>query len=243
VLAFLLIGLQIRPIWTRLSVPQRREYLVVAAAVLAPTIVTRFVWVFAYKAATRRRSQQAHGGALAEMFRGAFVLSWCGMRGIVTLAAALALPDGEGRAFPYRDLILLAAFGVVIGTLVIQGFTLRPILARVRLTEDGSVDREVNEARTRTLHAALDALRGEDAPAAAAVRREYEDALKRAAVSADGQVPDQLAGDAFRARAVRAARAALSGMRDSGEIGDDAFHRIEEELDFSELSANGRGET
>jgi CPA1 family monovalent cation:H+ antiporter len=241
VLAFLLIGLQIGPIWAHLSAAERRSYVIVAAAVLVTTIVTRFFWVFAYKAATRRRAREVHGGRGGVM-RAGFVLSWCGMRGIVTLAAALALPgaDGDGKhAFPYRELILLAAFGVVIGTLVLQGFTLRPILARLRLKEDTSVDREVNDARTRTLQAALGALRGEDAPAAAFLRREYEEALARAA-SEDGRVPDRLAGDAFRARAVRAARAALAGMRSSGEIGDDAFHRVEEELDRIELSTDGR---
>lgn len=242
VLAFLLIGLQIGPIWKHLSGPQRRSYLTVALAVLTTTIVTRFVWVFAYKAATRRRSQAEHGGSFGGMVRGGFVLSWCGMRGIVTLAAALALPgaDGDGgKPFPYRDLILLAAFSVVIGTLVLQGFTLRPILARIRLTADESVEREVNQARRRALQAALDELRGEDAPAAAYVRREYEEALRQAA-AADGRVPDLLAGDAFRARAVRRAREALARMRDGGEIGDDAFHRVEEELDFLELGASHR---
>jgi NhaP-type Na+/H+ or K+/H+ antiporter len=71
------------------------------------------------------------------------------MRGTVTLAAALALPvGGEGGApFPYRDLILVTAFGVVLGTLVLQGLTLRPLLLRLRLEDDGAVDREVRLAR------------------------------------------------------------------------------------------------
>ena len=56
------------------------------------------------------------------------IISWSGMRGIVSLAAAMALPP----AFPYRDLIVLTAFAVVLGTLVIQGLTLKPLLARAR---------------------------------------------------------------------------------------------------------------
>lgn len=245
VLAFLLIGLQIGPIWTHLSGPQRRAYVGVAVAVLATTIVTRFAWVFAYKGVTRllgRRTGAREDDGLPR-FRAGFAVSWCGMRGIVTLAAALALPgragDGQG-SFPHRDLIVFSAFAVVIGTLVIQGFSLRPILTLLRLEADDSVDREVNRARAGALEAAIDALRGEDAPGAALVRHEYEEALRRAA-SDGGRVSEQLPGDPYRARAVRAAREALARLRSGGEIGDDAFHRVEEELDFVELSANGRG--
>jgi CPA1 family monovalent cation:H+ antiporter len=68
--------------------------------------------------------------------RGAAVVGWCGMRGTVTLAAALALPTG----FPFRDLILTTAFGVTLGTLVLQGLTLRPLMLRLRLEDDGGVE-------------------------------------------------------------------------------------------------------
>jgi NhaP-type Na+/H+ or K+/H+ antiporter len=84
------------------------------------------------------------------------------MRGIVTLAAALALPT-EGRAgsaFPYRDLILFVAFCVALGTLVIQGMTLRPLMNVLRLEDDGSVGREVRLARIEILRAAPNATAG-----------------------------------------------------------------------------------
>src|SRR4029077_20899759 len=74
--------------------------------------------------------------------------------GTVTLAAALALPMGDAP-FPYRDLIVVAAFGVVLGTLVVQGLTLRPLLLRLGLKDDGTVDREVRFARLETLRAAV----------------------------------------------------------------------------------------
>ena len=67
------------------------------------------------------------------------VISWAGMRGIVSLAAALALPP----AFPYRDLIVLTAFSVVLGTLVIQGLTLKPLLRALDLHDDDPVGREL----------------------------------------------------------------------------------------------------
>ena len=73
------------------------------------------------------------------------------MRRHVTIAAALALPIG----FPYRDMILVTAFGVVLGTLVLQGLTLRPLLLALRLEDDGTVDHEVRLARVESLRAAL----------------------------------------------------------------------------------------
>lgn len=241
VLAFLLIGLQVRPIWSRLSIHERGRYAGVAAAVLVTTIVARLAWVFVYRTLARRIMPRREGEPERYNAQTGFAVAWCGMRGIVTLATALALPDGgPGGEFPYRGLILLSAFAVVIGTLVIQGFTLRPVLSRLCLPDDQSVEREVNHARCRSLEAAVKELASDADPAAALVRREYEDALRRAS-EGDGQVPDRLAGDVFRARAVRAARNALANLRATGEVGDDAFHKVEEELDFLELSAAGRG--
>src|SRR4029450_12936611 len=74
---------------------------------------------------------------------GSVLVSWCGMRGLVTLATALALPP----AFPGRDLIVLSAFGVVLGTLVLQGFTLRPLLDLLGFAADSTVEREVARGR------------------------------------------------------------------------------------------------
>src|SRR5207244_10985357 len=80
------------------------------------------------------------------------IVSWCGMRGIVTLAAAFALPE----SFPYRDLILLTAFAVVLGTLVVQGLTLRPLILALKFEDDNPVAREAARARTVAYRAALD---------------------------------------------------------------------------------------
>jgi NhaP-type Na+/H+ or K+/H+ antiporter len=91
-------------------------------------IVVRLAWVMTYNGAVRLKNRLfgcAPGPAWRRRPRsGGLLVAWCGMRGMVTLAAALALPEG----FPYRDFILLAAFAVVLGTLVIQGLTLKPLL-------------------------------------------------------------------------------------------------------------------
>src|SRR6185436_13849641 len=136
VLAFVLVGLQLRLIVTRLERAARIEYAWVAAAVCAAAILARIAWVML--AATRKSAGFSP--------RAAMLIGWCGMRGTVTLAAALALPV----AFPHRDLILVTAFGVVLGTLVLQGMTLRPLLTRLRLEDDGAVEREVRLVRAAT---------------------------------------------------------------------------------------------
>ena len=84
------------------------------------------------------------------------VISWAGMRGIVTIAAAMALPP----RFPYRDLIVLTAFLVVLGTLIIQGLTLKPLLRWLDLRDDDPVGRETQAARERALSAGLSAIAG-----------------------------------------------------------------------------------
>jgi CPA1 family monovalent cation:H+ antiporter len=122
VLAFILIGLQLKPILARLTGADLERYAVAALAVCAAVIVVRIIWVAGYTLVARWRGRPIPTGEAA-------VIAWCGMRGIVTVAAALALPDGgPASAFPYRDLILFTAFSVVLVTLVLQGLTVRPLM-------------------------------------------------------------------------------------------------------------------
>lgn len=227
VLAFTLVGLQIRPILEALSAAERVQHLVAALAVLAVVILVRIVWVMTHHglASAIRRTDPDRPDV-----KGAVVMSWSGMRGVVTLAAAMALPAG----FPYRDFIHLTAFVVVLGTLVIQGATLRPLLALLRLPKDTTVEAELGLARTAGLQAALSSLADEDCPAARRLKLEYGEAL---AVARDGGDPRNRADNRLRLQSVAAARQAISDMRRSGEIGDDAYRRVEEELDRLELSA------
>ncbi len=106
---------------------------------------------------------------------GGIVVSWAGMRGIVTLAAAFAIPETlpGGAPFPHRDLILLCAFAVVLGTLVLQGLTLKPLIRRLGLKDDDPVGREVRLGRTHAYQALLDAIEDDDTPAAKLLRKEY----------------------------------------------------------------------
>jgi CPA1 family monovalent cation:H+ antiporter len=238
VLAFVLIGLQLRPIWERLDDPVRWNYCLVAAAVLGIVILTRIVWVMFYGVVLR--FVIGHGLVRTKppmttpTVRGGIVVSWCGMRGIVTLAAAFALPED----FPYRDLMLLTAFTVVLGSLVIQGLTLRPLIMALRLSDDDPVKAEVAHARAVAYRAALQEIDGDPSEEAELLRLEYRALLLHA--GEDGGVASgELPADPLRRRAIHAARQSILKLRDSEAIGDDAFHLIEEELDWAELSASG----
>src|SRR6476661_10466289 len=242
VLAFILIGLQLKPILARLTRAELELYLVAAVAILAAVVVIRIVWVMLYAATARWRGERIGKGEAA-------VIAWCGMRGIVTLAAALALPEGgPGAGFPFRDFILLAAFCVVLGTLVVQGMTVRPLMRLLRLEDDGTVDREVRLARTETARAGLAVVdrAGSDGEIMAFLRRKYAARVRRAEREAEAPVDPEVEGwrefgEVMR-RAQAAERRTLSDLRSQGVIGDDAFHRVEEELDWSEVNLQARVE-
>ena len=114
-------------------------------------IVVRLAWHMPFNAVVRWRDRRFGFHPPRPMLRptvgSGLIISWSGMRGIVSLAAAMALPSG----FPYRDLIVLTAFSVVLGTLVIQGLTLKPLLRALNLHDDDPVGREVRVARERAV--------------------------------------------------------------------------------------------
>ena len=226
VLAFILVGLQLRQIVERRT---WTEYIGVAGAVCVAVIVARLVWVSGAAAISRRVGLSG---------RAAYVVGWCGMRGIVTLAAALALPIN----FPHRDLIFFTAFAVVLVTLVVQGMTLRPLMLLLDVRDDGSVEREVQLARVETLRAALDAVAscggGEHADL---LRRRYELRLHAAEQNTPEDRADPREADIIRA-ATSAERRRLIEMRDDGTIGDTAFQVVEQELDLKELDLLPAGE-
>ncbi len=244
VLAFILVGFQLKSIAARATGELGTRYAIVAAAVCVAVILARILWVTGAAAFSRWRCRPHPDGtpgprdAVALSPRAAAVVGWCGMRGTVTLAAALALPT----AFPYRDLILVTSFGVVLGTLVFQGLTLRPLLLRLRLKDDGTVDREVRFARVETLRAAAEAcVACAGAETAELVRHRYELQLRRA--EEELGAPEEAVADtggreadaAVVRAATEAARRRLMALRTDGTIGDAAFQRVETELDWAEL--------
>jgi len=246
VLAFVFIGLQIRPILTSLEPDTRMRYLFVAGVVLLTVIVVRIVWVMTHNTVARWKNRRFGFHPRRPMspptVGSGLIISWSGMRGVITLAAALALPDrvGEG-AFPFRDLIVLTAFAVVIGTLVVQGLTLRPLIRALDLHDDDPVGQEVDAARERALEAALATFAGDTSPAAEAVRLEFEAHLSRSAPDAAAAESRGSAHGEIHRRALAAARRVVFDMRARDDIGDDAFHRLEEEFDWVEMGIGASG--
>ena len=240
VLAFIFIGLQIRPILAGLSSAVLDRYLLASLAVLVTVIVVRFAWHMSFNAIVRWRDRRRGFHPPRPMLRptvgSGLVISWAGMRGIVSLAAAMALPP----AFPYRDMIVLTAFSVVLGTLVIQGLTLGPLLRRLNLRDDDPIGHEVAAARARALQAVLARFADDQSSIADAVRDEFLAHLGAGDTDPDGAESRSSAHTDIRRRAVRVARHEVYAMRASYEIGDDAFHLMEEELDWIEMAEGGR---
>ena len=155
VLAFLLIGLQAREIVVASSTEELVRALAFAGVVFAVIVAVRVVWVFAHAPRTSVKER--------------LVIGWCGMRGLVTLATALALPAN----FPGRELVVFTAFVVTLGTLVVQGLTLGPLIRFLRVGEDASLDARVARARVSLIDAALDALEDDPTDGANFLRRRY----------------------------------------------------------------------
>jgi Na+/H+ antiporter len=236
IMAFIFIGLQMRPILESLARDELTRYIVVTAAVLATVIVVRLAWHMPFNAILRWRDRRFGFQPPRPMLRptvgSGLVISWAGMRGIVTLAAAMALPQD----FPQRDLVVFVAFGVSLGTLVINGLTLKPLLRALRLHDDDPVGREVGVGRERAYRAGLASMNGEQSPEAEYVRQKFT------ALLASQQDPGGETGlaavrqQALSRRVLRAARQSIYAMRADDEIGDDAFRSVEQELDWLEMA-------
>ena len=232
VLAFLLVGLQARTIVRDLDGARLRHALIFGALVLAIVVVVRIVWVMLYNRAMQpiyRRLGYGKGPTIKQ----GIVASWCGMRGMVTLAAALALPAN----FPERDLIVLSALIVVVGTLVIQGATLEPLIRLLKFPADISRDDELAHARTTLVEATESALEGRDDVAAAFLRSEL-----RATEAASDEPVGSASTEATRTRVIQSQRDALKRLRREGRIEDETFRRLEQELDLKEVAMLRGGE-
>jgi monovalent cation/hydrogen antiporter len=148
-LVFALIGLQLRVVVEGLG-DDAAQILLVSLALLGVTILARFVWVFPTIYLPRLLPRvRARGPALS--WRGPLVISWAGMRGVVTLAAAFAIPaaDETGPGMPGRDVVLFAAFVITVGTLLLQGLTLPVLIRRLHVKDEGGQRDVLDEAAAK----------------------------------------------------------------------------------------------
>jgi CPA1 family monovalent cation:H+ antiporter len=236
VFAFLLIGLELGPVIATAQPGELGRWTRVGAAVLAAVVIVRLIWsvgaaVWAQRWARRQRAA-ASGHGPGPNWQTGLIVGWAGTRGIMTVATALALP----LDFPERGMLLFAAFTVTLGTLLIQGLTLRPLALALDLPTDATVDREVREARIATVAAALVALSKESGEGGDALRAELEAESRIVSGTEIDQCRPASLDRELRSKALAARRARLHEMRRRDEIGDEAFHRLEQELDIAELA-------
>lgn len=240
VLAFLVIGLELGPIMAAARPSDLGRWAWVGAAVLGTVIGVRLLWTIAgalwAQWRIRRGGAAAPGDGPLPSWRTGLLIGWAGTRGLVTVATALALP----QSFPERGMLLFAAFTVTLGTLLIQGLTLRPLALALRMPHDATVEREVRQARIETAEAALAALDAEAGQEAETLRAELQAERRIVGAADEGDGRPISAGTALRAKMLAARRDRLLAMRSDGLIGDEAFHRLEEELDLSELAVATR---
>jgi Na+/H+ antiporter len=228
VLAFLLMGLQARTILYGMSTERLQEALGFAGLVTAAVILVRLAWVMIYNRFADRFRGLTGEDEPASLRQGLLV-GWCGMRGLVTLATAFALP----AEFPQRDLIVLTAFAVVLATLVVQGLTLGPLIRLLRLDGDNGLQGELDAARAAMARTALAKLDGRHDRIADYLRSGYEMAL---ATAEGGPSETMEAKRQLGMSGIAAQRRKLEAMRNSGEVGSDAYLILQEELDFRQLA-------
>ncbi len=140
---FLVMGLQARTLLGRIEAYSLSDALVAVALTTVIVVVARFVWVFPAIYLPRWLSPSLARRDPSPPWQWAFLLGFVGVRGVVSLAAALAIPflTADGQVFPYRDLILLVTFGVIVITLVAQGLMLPPVIRWLGLAKDANVER------------------------------------------------------------------------------------------------------
>jgi monovalent cation/hydrogen antiporter len=240
-LLFVLVGLQLPVVIDALgdfSIPTLLGY---AALVSLTVIVVRFAWVFAVLHAPKWIARRVSN------WRGAVFLSWAGMRGAVSLAAALALPleTDSGEPFPGRALILFLTFSVILATLVGMGLTLPAVIRVLGLEDDGIEGREDAKARIHAAEAALARLeelvdeewvREDTAERMRGAYRFRTDRFRARLDDGDDGAIESRSQDYQRLRRelLDAERQALVDLRRSGAISNDVWLRVGRDLDLED---------
>jgi len=246
-IAFVLLGLQFPALFAAVNHQfTTAQLLGLTAAIAGTAIVARIVWVYpaTYLPFCFRSVRRTE---LRPPMARVFVVGWAGMRGTVTLAAAMSIPlfMPDGSPFPGRDIVIFLAFGVIAVTLVVQGMTLEGIIKRLGIHGDEDRPREERLARMAAVEAGLNALRELEASATTADQNaalglaisEYEQRL--AVLTAEGETQRsanrrRTASHHYHTVALRAERKALDSLWRSGAIIDEVHRPLQQLLDHEE---------
>ncbi|MCU1307665.1 MAG: Na+/H+ antiporter [Acidobacteriaceae bacterium] len=251
---FVLIGLQLPYVREGIRDYNLRELLIYGALFSAIVILLRLIWVFpgAHLAIWIRQRLLRQNEQMPPK-RQIFIVGWTGMRGVIALAAALALPEtlADGSPFPQRNLIVFLTFCVILVTLVLQGLTLPALIRRLGLAGPQGRHCGEKEARRIVLESALahiEAAREEDRPEFASVyddlAQHYRERLENIVGSSEDQ---DGAGEELYGRLLdlslelnQVERQTAVRLRNEGRINDEVFRELERELDLDEVRLQER---
>ena len=252
-LLFVLVGQQLPGIVGDLGGYELGEVLLYALLVYGTVVGVRFAWFFSVPYLHPVFDRLLRARYLRAPWQERFVMGWSGMRGAVSLAAALAVPvtTAAGDPFPGRDLIVFLAYAAILATLILQGLTLGPLVRRLRLEAGGGENLEELKARLAAAHAALERAErtceetGIPPEAQESVRGHYEERIRRyaAGLRAGGTTEEYQEGsDAWRSwrrGLIAAERETIVSLRDRGEVSPEAMRRVERDLDLEESRLGG----
>jgi monovalent cation/hydrogen antiporter len=258
---FLLLGLQVKTVVSNVSQGSTESAVLVAAAVAVAIVVLRFAWVYVTIYSRWLWRTRDNAPVAAPRRNHVFLISWTGMRGAISLAAALAIPLAlpDGSAFPARDLLIFATFAVILATLVVQGGSLPFVIRALGIEREGEKEREELVAcefqgRIGVIDAGIARLeelaKAGEIPEEVSVRHRHQleharRTLKRQLAGQNDPVIEKIAEREhfLNAEVVDAQRAKLLQLRSEGKIDDDTVHRIERDLDEQERRLQGQEET
>jgi len=249
-LVFLITGLQARTLIERISGTPMIQLSFSAATVCVVVIAARFVWMFPATYVPRWLSASLRRRDPSPPWQWPFVLAFTGIRGIVSLAAALALPFStlDGQPFPARDLILFLTFTVILVTLVGQGLMLAAVIRLLDLTKEGHRELRADRAeefgaRREAVAAGLERLEQLASERSLAdevvrpIRTRYHDRLKHIVRSSDGDDGHRKLSELdheIELQLIGAERDHVNSLSAQGKLKDEARRRIERELDLRE---------
>lgn len=246
-LLFILVGLSLPSVLDNLGGRLTSTLVWQAVVIVVAVILLRFLWVFPATYIPRWASERIRAADPYPPWQYPALISWTGMRGAVSLAAALGIPlhtDG-GAGFPGRDQIIFLTFAVILGTLVIQGLSMPLVIRMLGLEDDGVAEREQVKARVHAAEAALariDELADEEwvrEDTAERLRGLYNFRRNRFAErwtgDGDGAIEERSAAyQQLLRELIEAERQAVSELRRTGTIGDEAMRAVHRELDLEE---------
>jgi len=246
-LLFALVGLQLSQILDVLTGHSAGSLMLYGLIVTGTVVGTRLVWAPAFKYLPYRLSRGQREGGVAAAFGQSILVSWSGMRGAVSLAAALAIPltTHAGAPFPQRDLIVFLTFCVILGTLVVQGLTLPLVIRAFGIEADHLDEKEEAKARIKAADAALARL--EELTGEEWVREDTAERMRglygfrrnrfasRFSRDDDGAIEEQsLSYQRLRRELLEAERAAIVDLRRRGVINSDVERRLHRDLDLED---------